>query len=131
MATGARTFVDTDILIGVARGNSRAVKFWQRREVRTTILCSVVTVLELLAGCRNLREQRSTVRSFKNIDRVHIESSDSLNALQWYQDFHLSRGVGMLDCFIAAAASRLDCILYTLNTKHFRAIPGLRVKRPY
>lgn len=131
MATGARTFVDTDILIGVARGNSRAVKFWQRRDVRTTILCSVVTVLELLAGCRNLREQRSTVRSFKNIDIVHIESSDSLNALQWYQDFHLSRGVGMLDCFIAAAASRLDCTLYTLNTKHFRIIPGLRVKRPY
>ena len=131
MATGARTFVDTDILIGVARGNSRAVKFWQRREVRTTILCSVVTVLELLAGCRNLREQRSTVRSFKNIDIVHIESSDSLIALQWYQDFHLSRGVGMLDCFIAVAASRLDCTLYTLNTKHFRIIPGLRVKRPY
>lgn len=62
---------------------------------------------------------------------VHIESGDSTDALQWYRTYHLSQGIGILDCFIAAAASRLNGPLHTLNTKHFRVIPGLRVKRPY
>lgn len=62
---------------------------------------------------------------------VHSESGDSTDALQWYRTYHLSQGVGILDCFIAAAASRLNCILHTLNTKHFRIIPGLQIKRPY
>jgi predicted nucleic acid-binding protein len=95
------------------------------------MMCSVISVLELLAGCRNLREQRTTLKNLKDIQIIHVESSDSLNALHWYQSFHLSRGIGILDCFIAAAASRLGGTLHTLNTKHFHAVPGLQVKRPY
>ena len=131
MATETRVFVDTDILIDIARKHARALDFWRRAEARSTMTCSVITVFELLAGCRNLREQRATLRSFASIDIVQIQSGDSAQALDWYRAYHLSRGVGFLDCLIAAATRRLDCEIHTLNTKHFKAIPGLRIVRPY
>ncbi len=93
--------------------------------------CSVISVFEILAGCRNLREQRVTLRSLSSIQIVQIESGDSVQALEWYRAYRLSRGIGFLDCLIGAAARRLDCEIHTLNTKHFRAITGLRILRPY
>jgi len=131
VATETRTFVDTDVLIDIARKNLRALDFWRRAEVRSTMTCSVVSVFELLAGCRNLREQRATLRSLATVEIVQVESGDSIQALQWYRSYHLSRGVGFLDCFVAAAARRLDCQVRTINTKHFRAIRDLKTMRPY
>jgi len=131
VATETRTFVDTDVLIDIARKNLRALDFWRRAEARSTMTCSVISVFELLAGCRNLREQRATLRSLATVEIVQVESGDSIQALQWYRSYHLSRGVGLLDCFVAAAARRLDCQVYTLNTKHFSALPGLKIMRPY
>jgi predicted nucleic acid-binding protein len=131
VATDPRTFVDTDVLIDIARKNARALDFWRRAEARSTMICSVISVFELLAGCRNLREQRAMLRSLATVEIVQVESGDSIRALEWYRSYHLSRGVGFLDCFVAAAARRLDCEVYTLNTRHFRAIPGLKTKRPY
>ena len=129
--TAQRTFVDTDILIDVARKEPRALDFWRRAEARSTIMCSVISVFEILAGCRTLFEQRATLRNLSTVDVGQVESGDSVRALEWYQSFHLARGIGFLDCFIAAAAYRLDCPIHTMNTKHFRVVPGLKVKRPY
>lgn len=131
MAAESRAFVDTDVLIDIARKDHRALDFWRRAEARSTMTCSVISVFELLAGCRNLKEQRAMLRSLSTVEIVQVESGDSVQALQWYRSYHLSRGVGFLDCFVAAAACRLDCQVHTLNTKHFRAIPGLKIIRPY
>jgi predicted nucleic acid-binding protein len=91
VATEPRAFVDTDVLIDIARKNARALDFWQRTEARSRMTCSVVSVFELIAGCRNLREQRATLRSLATIQIVQIESGDSIQALQWYRTYHLSR----------------------------------------
>ena len=131
MATELRSFVDTDVLIDIARKDARALDFWRRTEARSRMTCSVISVFELLVGCRDQREQRATLRSLATVEIVQVESGDSLQALEWYRSYHLSRGVGFLDCFVAAAARRLDCQVHTLNTKHFRAIPGLKTMRPY
>ena len=129
--TEPRAFVDTDVLIDIGRKDSRALDFWRRTEARSTMTCSVISLFELLAGCRNLREQRATLRSLSTVEVVQVESGDSVQALQWYRFYHLSRGIGFLDCFVAAAARRLNCQVHTLNTRHFRAIPGLKIMRPY
>jgi len=131
VATELRSFVDTDVLIDIARKDARALDFWRRTEARSRMTCSVISVFELLVGCRDQREQRATLRSLATVEIVQVESGDSLQALEWYRSYHLSRGVGFLDCFVAAAARRLDCQVHTLNTKHFRAIPGLKTMRPY
>ncbi len=131
MATAERTFVDTDILIDVFRRVPRALDFWRRAEASSQLACSVFSVFELVAGCRNLREQRQVLRHIATLEIIHAESTDSVNALRWYRSFFLSLGIGFLDCLIAAAAARLGYTLHTLNTKHFRVVPGLHVKRPY
>jgi predicted nucleic acid-binding protein len=131
VATETTTFVDTDILIDVAKRTPRALDFWRRAEARSEMVCSVISVFELLAGCRNLREQRTTLNDLSTVHIIQVESGDSLQALEWYRVFHLSRGIGFLDCFIAAAARRLDCPVYTRNAKHFDAIPILKAKSPY
>lgn len=131
MATAEKTFVDTDVLIDVAREVPRAVQFCRRAEAQGGLACSVISVLELLAGCRTPHEQSTTVKNLTNINVVQVESGDSEDVLRWYRTYHLSQGIGVLDCFIAAAATRLGCTLHTRNTKHFRVVPGLHVKRPY
>jgi len=107
VATELRSFVDTDVLIDIARKDARALDFWRRTEARSRMTCSVISVFELLVGCRDLREQRATLRSLATVEIVQVESGDSLQALEWYRSYHLSRGVGFLDCFVAAAARRL------------------------
>ena len=131
MANELSSFVDTDVLIDVARKDARALDFWRRTEARSRMTCSVISVFELLAGCRDLREQRATLRSLATVEIVQVESGDSVQALEWFRSYHLSRGVGFLDCFVAAAARRLNCQVYTLNTKHFKSIPALKTTRPY
>jgi hypothetical protein len=131
VAIETTTFVDTDILIDVAKRTPRALDFWRRMESRSAMACSVISVFELLAGCRNLREQRMMLSDLSTVNIVQVESGDSVQALEWYRLFHLSRGVGFLDCFVAAAARRAGCPVYTRNTKHFDPIPGLKIKVPY
>lgn len=125
------TFVDTDVLIDVARRVPRAIGFWRRAEARSTMACSVISVFEILAGCRNLAEQRACLRDLASIRVVHVESGDSAQALAWFRSLHLARGVGFLDCLIAAAARRLAGPIHTRNARHFRTLPGLRVVQPY
>jgi len=43
----------------------------------------------------------------------------------------MSEGVGFFDCLIAASAYHLDATVCTLNEKHFRPFPGVKVERPY
>lgn len=90
MVTEEITFVDTDILIGVSRRVPRALDFWRRAEERSAITCSVISVFELLGGCRNAQEQREVLRDLTRVNITHVESGDSTDALTWYQDFHLS-----------------------------------------
>jgi predicted nucleic acid-binding protein len=126
-----RTFVDTDVLVDLARSLPRAVQFCRRAEVQGGIACSVISVMELLQGCRTTQDQSTLLKNLADVDVIHVESGDSADALKWYRAYHASQGIGILDCFIAAAASRLDLTVHTLNTKHFRVVPGLQVKRPY
>ncbi len=57
--------------------------------------------------------------------------STSRLAWQWYRQYHLGHGVGFLDCLIGAAAHEHGLLLYTLNAKHFRPLPGIQVQSPY
>jgi predicted nucleic acid-binding protein len=81
VATDTRTFIDTDVLIDIGRKNLRALDFWRRAEARSAMTCSIISVFKLLAGCRNLREQRATLRSLATVEVIQVESGDSSQAL--------------------------------------------------
>ena len=62
---------------------------------------------------------------------LYLTEEISRTALAWFERFHLSHGVGVLDSLIGATALTHDLILTTLNTKHFASFTGLHIERPY
>jgi predicted nucleic acid-binding protein len=62
---------------------------------------------------------------------LHLTEEISRTALAWFERFHLSHGVGVLDSLIGATAFAHHLTPTTLNTKHVASFPGLRTERPY
>jgi predicted nucleic acid-binding protein len=122
--------LDTSIFIDYLRGNE-ACKKWLNGSSLNDMAYSIVTAAELLAGCRNRREQDIVEKELAFYPMVQISGAISLTAWEWYREFHLSHGVGFLDCLIGASAHHYGLIVCTLNDKHFRPLPDLKVERPY
>jgi predicted nucleic acid-binding protein len=122
--------IETTVLVDLLRDHALAITWVnslppQRRWV------SVVTYFELLAGCRNRREQRIVAREMRNYHLLFLTEDISRTALSWYTRFHLSHGIGFLDTLLGATAFHHDLKLATLNTKHFTPLSGVQVECPY
>jgi tRNA(fMet)-specific endonuclease VapC len=87
--------------------------------------------MEIMLGARDKQEQRVLTEQLARYPVFHLESGDSESARQWFEQFHLSHGVGILDCLIVAITFRLAKSFYTFNLKHFQVIPGLHTQAPY
>ena len=122
--------IDTTILVDVLRNNSQAIT-WVNSILLQERCVSVVTYFELLAGCRNRREQRLVAREMRQYHLLMLTEAISSTALSWFTRFHFSHGVGLLDVLIGATALHQGTTVATLNMKHFTPLPGVRVERPY
>jgi len=122
--------IETTILVDVFRGKPEAIA-WVNNVPMQGRGISIITTFELLAGCRNRREQRTVAKEMRNYRLFLLTEDVSRTALSWFERFHLSHGVGFLDSLIGATALHRDLPLATLNTKHFEPLPGVRVERPY
>lgn len=121
---------DTDVLIEFLRGSAKA-GIWLRTNQEQVLGIPVLALMEILQGARNRREQRMLAKQLNTYTIVHLDRGDSEQALSWFEEFHLSHGVGILDCFIAAIAVRIGKPFYTFNLKHFQTFPALDVRKPY
>jgi predicted nucleic acid-binding protein len=122
--------IETTILVDLLRGHAAAIT-WVNGVAPQDRWVSVITYFELLAGCRNRREQRTVAREMRQYQLLHLTEEISHTALEWFGRFHLSHRVGVLDSPIGATAFTHHLILATLNTKHFASFPGLHIERPY
>jgi predicted nucleic acid-binding protein len=122
--------IDTSIFVDYLRGNE-ATKAWMGNFPTGELAYSVVTAAELLAGCRNRREQGMIERELALYPMIHISGAISLTAWEWYRQLRLSHGIGFLDCLIGASAHHYGLAVCTLNDKHFHPLPELQVERPY
>jgi predicted nucleic acid-binding protein len=122
--------IETTVLVDMLRDHAQAIA-WVNSLPSQRRWVSVVTYFELLAGCRNRREQRIVAREMRNYHLLFLTEDISRTALSWYTRFHLSHGVGFLDTLLGATAFHHDLTLATLNTKHFAPLPGLQVECPY
>lgn len=129
MPAGDR-LIETTILVDVFRDKPEAIA-WVNSLPLQGRWVSVITYFELLAGCRNRREQRTVAREMRNYRLLLLTEDISRTALSWFERFPLSHGVGFLDSLIGATALHQDLTVATLNTKHFEPLPGIRVERPY
>ena len=122
--------IETSVLVDFLRGHSPA-RAWIDSLPEGNAAISVVTAAELLAGCRNRREQKAVEDELAGYPTIWDSEATSQLALDWYRRFHLSDGVGFLDCLIGAAAYQHSLVLYTLNDRHFRPFPDIRIEQPY
>lgn len=123
--------IETSVLVDVLRGIDEAASYLDQARAEADLVCSHTVEAELIAGAASPSESRAIRQLLARFHMEPITSDDSERAIGWLGKLHHSRGIGFLDCLIAAAAIRLRIPVVTLNVKHFRAISGLKVIRPY
>lgn len=122
--------LDTDVLVDLLRRFPPAVR-WAKDHASARLGIPVVVYLELLQGARHQADLDALCRYLTPYPVFHLESGDSTRALECFKEHRLSRGIGILDCLIAALVSRLGKPLCTFNTRHYGAIPHLLLQVPY
>ncbi len=124
-----RYVVDTDVMIDVQRGHPAAVAWFADQEDLPFIPGFVV--MELVQGAENARQVRQVLKLVEPLTMIWPSETDCARALADFTTYHLSHRLGLLDALIAACAIAWSASLCTLNTKHYRVIPGLQLHRPY
>ena len=123
--------VETTILVDYLRRSSAAADYLDATRMQANLLCSVVTKAELIVGSRTRKELRAIDQLLARFQIEPIGSADSVRALNWLRKYFHAHGVGFHDCLLGATALRLRIPIATLNEKHFKVLPGVRVIRPY
>ncbi len=119
--------LDTCIIIDVLRGKATAFDFVSSLENAPAL--SVVTIAELVAGCRNVRERRQIDRLLSHYVIHDINRDVASLAGDYVRRYGRSHGTDPIDALIAATAETSSLPLVTLNAKHFPMFAGLT--RPY
>ena len=122
---------DSDILIDAERGVRAAIDFLIAQRVSGGLRLSVVSAMELIAGCRNSQELATLNQFLRHAIVVEIDPSISQLARGWMESYFLSHGLMIADALIAATAHDQRVPLFTKNVRHFQMLPGLTVIRPY
>lgn len=124
----AMVLVDTDVLIDVLRNDQMAVDFIDRLEHEGCVGLSLISELELLAGCRDKREQAVTAQFIRRFEWIGLAQDTGATASRLFRAYRLSHGLMIPDCLIAATALSLDIPLVTRNRRDFRFIEGLKLR---
>jgi len=123
--------IDTDILIDARNGLADGVNLLAAQSAGAGIRASVVSCMELVAGCRNGRELINLQQFLRQITVVQTMAATSDRAFVLMQSWFLSHGLQIADALIAATAIENGLTLFTRNIRHFQMIPGLTVVKPY
>ena len=124
-----KLLIDTDVMIDLWRGYAPAGEWL--RSLPEAPAVSVITVLELLRGCRNRREQAAVEQLFQQMPVLYLDEPSCGLAVDDFRAFYLKQGLGILDALIAASAVSHGLVLCTFNEKHYQGLPDLRIMRPY
>lgn len=119
---------DTDVLIWVLRGNSKAAKAVDRAARRAI---SIVTVMELLQGARNKAEVRTIKGFLADLGFATLPLTENIGhrGLIYVEEYGLSGSISMADALIAATAIEANWPLVTANDKHYKPIKELDLVR--
>lgn len=122
--------VDTDICIDVSRNYAPTIARMEHAEQTNTLAVSDITVMELLVGCADKRQQNTTEKFLSRFDFVSVDAAVSARAVELLRRYRLSHGLLLADALIAATALVHAIPLLTKNTRDFRFINGLTLE-PY
>lgn len=125
-----RFLLDSDICIDFLRGLTVAGDF-VRSAPSGSLVLSVVTDMELVAGCRDQQDRQRVDTLVRQFPILPIKAEDSVLARQLLRRYRLEAGIGLADSLIAATALNRGLRLLTRNLKHYQPIKGLDAAAPY
>jgi tRNA(fMet)-specific endonuclease VapC len=117
--------VDTDILIDFGLDRSDAVQTMAKLEENYILTVSVITAMELYAGCRSKKDLKKVDELLSGINIELVTKTVSEKAFELMKKFRTSHGVEINDMLIAAAAMTLEVKLISKNQKHYTFLPDL------
>jgi tRNA(fMet)-specific endonuclease VapC len=117
---------DTNILIEFYKANPAVIQTIKHIGP-ANIAVSVITKAELFYGARDKQELARIERNLSSCHCIGLNDPISALFLELMVNYSLSHKVTIPDMLIAATAIRHGLDLYTLNTKDFKFIPGLKV----
>lgn len=123
----SQILVDTDILIDISNGDETAKRRLVEESQTSELAVSVVTVMELIVGCRNKAELTALNQFLRQFQLVKITGDVSDRASQLLQTYVLSHGLRIADALIAATAIENKIALLSKNQRDFRFISDLNL----
>lgn len=120
--------LDTAILVDILRNHPPATDWLARNE---QFGVTPMVWLEIIDGAQNRAAEKRAVELLRRFGRVDLLPEDFTWAIEQALRRHLSHGVGMMDCLIAAVSHRLQLPLYTRNLRHFTPMLGDIARQPY
>lgn len=123
------TLLDTDVLIDVQRKFQPALDWFSGLTELPAVPGFVV--MELIQDARDSSEVVKARRLVAPFQVVWPTEAECRSAMISFETLHLSSGLGLIDALIGAMAVGRDAELCTFNTKHYRAIPGIKLLKPY
>jgi predicted nucleic acid-binding protein len=124
--------LDTTVLIDLSRGYTSAADFVDSaRASNIPLFVSVVSAMELVAGCRDKIEVEKAEKLVASFSMVHLSPASSSRAYELMLAYSKSHGLAIPDALIAATALTQGLELASDNERHFRIISGLTVNCPY
>ena len=122
---------DTDVMIDYWNTNSKRHSYTKQtldEEIGIdNIIISAITKMELLMGAANKSEEAKIKKKLNRFNTALINNEITLKAIDLFEGFRLSHGLGIPDCFIAATTIILEMELYTYNLKDYRYINKLEL----
>jgi hypothetical protein len=117
------------VLVDFLRGHPPAVAWL----TGYTALVGVpgLVAMELLQGCRDLKEQQRVERELRRFTLYWPTEADCQRAYTDFATYHVSHGLEILDALIGHTAVGLSQPLATFNVKHYRVVTGLQTVQPY
>lgn len=101
--------LDTTVLIDLSRGNLNTADFIDSAsESGTSLFISVISAMELIAGCRDKDEVEKAQKLIADFTLLHLSPAESIKAYELMVTYSKSHGMAIPDALIAATAITHD-----------------------
>ena len=120
--------IDTDVLVWYMRGNDKAKRVIENLN---SFSISVVTYIELVQGLRNKEELNILRNSLKSwsVEIIYINEEISVKSMFLVEQYYLSHFLQLADSLVGATAVIYGIPLLTANTKHYKIIKNIILRK--
>ena len=123
MSGTGKYLYDTDVIIDYMKGEEKVKDLLENFDGKQCL--SVITVAELYAGVRNMRDKGAIKGLSEYFEVMDINRDIATKAGLWKKEYYKSHNVALPDALIAATANYYGLTLKTLNVKHYPMIEDL------